>query len=576
MVDGRRVLAVSLLSLIAVSTIATMAATWWQVGLAGAGAGALAGAAIGSVVPGLGTAAGGAVGALLGFFTAELGYFLGQAPVSTNNQTNWNIYAYNVFQSIYSESLVVVDNQINQLNLLQQAQLPFVITAQKWEQVNYNVNDSPTSPYEVYQMLSQTGFLNYAAQLVGGSQTLWIGLQQQINTVDAQIGSHGLSISYNVNPNSTVTAVYAGYFSYSTMPTGIYIIVVGSATWSAGAAGGQVYEVTPNNQYIKVNSTTLNAGMYYVTTASSASVNVNPNDGMVLAFLYNASQSKWTPVSWSYNVPSSISLKYPNGTVISKNIPQPSEPLPLVVEQVAVAMIGAAQAEYTTLKALGFDTASQIPPNYELPTLNLNNGNFTPYNSSIQAYNLYMEEYLRELMQMQQTLSNLSASGRLYGLQSLTYNFSNPLSLYGQYGGFITNGTIVLPNGQTLSGMFLIQPYGGPLSLGPNGGTIGSGGAVAYQLIPLPNGQYALGTMYTLPPNTVVNGKVSNPGTLYPYSNPQPATYTATPNYTNPYYQSASNAFSNLVNYLASHPIVLLLTIAFVLIIVVIIIRSLA
>ena len=567
--DVKTVLAISLLSLLAIAEVAS-AATWWEVGIAGAGVGFLAGAAVGSVIPGLGTAAGAAVGTLLGFFAAELGYFLGQAPVSTSNQTDWNIYAYDAFQSIYSESLITQDNEINQLNLLQQAQLPFVITAQKWEQVNYNINVSPTSPYQVYQMLSQTGFLSYAAKLVGGSQALWIGLQAQINAVNGQINSHGLSIYYNVNPNSSVEYTV-------TSPT--YVIVVGTVTVYDPQADYDVYvyKVQPNGSttYASLSygqSVTLQQGIYLVTTYGE--IFINPNQGMALIFTY--SNGQWTAQSWSYNVPSSISLKYPNSTVVTKDIPQPNEPLPLAVEQVAIAMIGAAEAEYSTLKALGFSTASQIPPNYELPTLELNNGNFSPYNSSIQAYNLYMEEYLRELLQMQQTLQNLSASGRLNGLQSLEFNYSSPLSLYGQYGGFVTNGTIVLPNGQELSGLFLIQPYGGPLSLGPDGGTVGSGGAIAYQLIPLGNGEYALGTMYTLPPNTVINGKVSNPGTLYPYNNPQPATYTATANYTNPYYQSASNAFSNLVSYLEQHPIVLLLTIAFVLIIVVVIIRTLA
>ncbi len=86
-------------------------------------------------------------------------------------------------------------------------------------------------------------------------------------------------------------------------------------------------------------------------------------------------------------------------------------------------------------------------------------------------------------------LQTLSQQGKLAGLQQLTVNASNPLSVYGQYGGFVVeNGTIVLPNGQTLKGIFLIQPYGGPLTLMGNGGVIGSDGALAYQLVPVANG----------------------------------------------------------------------------------------
>ncbi len=53
--------------------------------------------------------------------------------------------------------------------------------------MNYNENISPTSPYEFYQMLSQTGFLGYAAKLVGGIQSLWITEQAEINSVNQQL-----------------------------------------------------------------------------------------------------------------------------------------------------------------------------------------------------------------------------------------------------------------------------------------------------------------------------------------------------------------------------------------------------
>ncbi len=85
-----------------------------------------------------------------------------------------------------------------------------------------------------------------------------------------------------------------------------------------------------------------------------------------------------------------------------------------------------------------------------------------------------------------------------------------------------------LPNGQQLHGLFLIQPYGGPLTLGSNGGVVGNGGAVAYSLVPLANGTYALGEEYTLQPGTIIGGHVLNPGTLGTVNNPQNANYLNT------------------------------------------------
>jgi len=192
----------------------------------------------------------------------------------------------------------------------------------------------------------------------------------------------------------------------------------------------------------------------------------------------------------------------------------------------------------------------------------------------LQAYNYYLALYTRELLQMNATLSALQKEGRLAGLQQLVFNATNPLQLYGQYGGFIANGSIVLPNGQMLSGLYLIQPYGGPLSLGPNGGLVNGSGALAFQLVRTANG-YALGTAYTLPPGTAVQAKVLNPGTLGVVNQPQKSDYYNVTTYTPPPSQSSSNVLNNLWGYLQSHPLVLILTIFFGLIIVVALIRAL-
>ena len=577
----RILLTIVFLSLLLTSEI-TAAYSWWQAGEA-AVAGAVTGAAVGSVIPGLGTLVGAGVGALAGFISDSVIQLLSGAPSTSQNATLWKIYAEDAFASISQQSQLIADQEISQVNLLQQAQLPFTLTAQKWEQVNYNENISPTSPYEFYQMLQQTGFLSYAAKLVGGTQSLWIAEQAEINAVNQQINPYGLSIQYNTNPNASVTVLAGNGGQY-------VLIVVGTVTAKINGQNIYIYTVTANGEQSYINTTgtyQLSAGVYILNTPGGYIANgppiqcliINPNQGMALIFSYSG--SSYTAYNWGFNEPSSISLTQSGvGTIESTNLPQPSVSLTYVAEQVAISMEGAAQTEYTVLKNLGYSNASQIPANMTLPTLNLNIGNFSNFTSSLQAYNLYLAMYTRELLQLEQTLQELDEEGKLAGLEELNFNATNPLSLYGQYGGFIENGTIVLPNGQTLHGLFLIQPYGGPLTLGSNGGTIGNGGAIAYQLVAEGNGTYGLGEEYTLPPGTVVSGKVQNPGTLGTVNNPQSSYYLNTTTYQMPYTQttpsSLSTAFSNLLSYLESHPIALLVTIFFVLIIIVVIIRAIA
>jgi hypothetical protein len=572
----RLILTVVLLSLFLSSEIAA-AFSWWQAA-GSAAAGAATGAVVGSVVPGLGTLVGAGVGALAGFISDSVVQLLSGAPSTSQNATLWKVYAEDAFTSISQQSQLIADQEISQVNLLQQAQLPFTLTAQKWEQVNYNENISPTSPYEFYQMLQQTGFLSYAAKLVGGTQSLWISEQAEINAVNQQINPYGFSIQYNTNPSGTVT-IYQLNGQYVVIVIGnITVALTGGSIpiYRATAQGLQTYTTVVTQNYY--GSTTLGSGVYVIDGNPYTCLEINPDQGMALVFSYSG--SSYTAANWGFAEPSSISLTQSGvGTLESTNLPQPSASLAVVAEQVAIAMEGAAQTEYTVLKQLGYSSASQIPANMTLPTLNLNIGNFSNFTSSLQAYNLYLSMYTRELLQLEQTLQELNQQGKLVGLQELNFNTTNPLSLYGQYGGFIENGTIVLPNGQELHGLYLIQPYGGPLSLGPNGGTIGSGGAIAYQLMAEGNGTYGLGEEFTLPSGTVVSGHVQNPGTLGTVNQPQNANYLNTTTYQMPYTttsSSLSTAFSNLLSYLESHPIALLVTIFFGLIIIVVIIRAIA
>jgi hypothetical protein len=217
-----------------------------------------------------------------------------------------------------------------------------------------------------------------------------------------------------------------------------------------------IYEVTSTNPqyYIKIigDPAVLQSGAYVINTNQyPITIYVNPNNGMALIFLYG--YNSYTPINWNYNTPTQIDFSAPGHFTQYTNIPQINGSLPYTAEQIAVSMLGAAETEYKTLKSMGYQDSSQIPANYSLPTIQLNIGNFTGYNSSLQAYNLYMAMYARELLQMNATLSALQKEGRLYGLSTLIFNATNPLQLYGQYGGFVENGSIILPNGQTYKGM---------------------------------------------------------------------------------------------------------------------------
>jgi len=559
-----------LLAFLLVSSISAMAYNWWEAA-ASAGTGAAVGGTVGFFVGGpLGSLAGAGIGALAGFIGSTITQLIPQAPTFSNNPSDWRAYAEDVYDVIAPQAQLVADNEINQVNLLKQSQPVFVETAQKWEQVNFNVQVPPTSPYEFYEMLQQTGFLDYAAKLIGGQEYLWIELQNSINSVNNQTEPYNYYIQFNKNPNDSVTVIL------NQVPNPYVIIVIGNVKVTPYYANNiKILQPTPNGTqlYTVLNSgqsVVLNSGAYIIT--DTVSLTINPNSGTALIFQYGyTSYSAW---NWNYNRPSIIQLWSGISVLHSANLPAPNGTLPYIVEQIAVSMLGAAETEYTTLQKLGYQSAAQIPLNYTLPAIELNVGNFTAYNDSLQAYNLYMAMYSRELLQMAQTLQQLQEQGRLQGLQQLVFNTSNPLQLYGQYGGFIANGSIILPNGQTLQGLYLIQPYGGPLTLSSNGGVVGSGGAVAYQLIPTSNG-YALGTMYTLPPGTAVQGNVLNPGTLGTYNQPQKADYlnetTPTPPSSS---SSSSSALNSIENYLLSHPLVLIGTALFVLIILVALIRA--
>jgi len=567
-----------LLAFFLVSSISAMAFNWWEAA-AGAGTGAAAGAVVGSLFPGLGTLAGAGIGALAGFIGASVTQLFGQAPTTSASFSTWYNYARNSAQTVYEESQLIADQEINQVNLLQTASMPFTIMAQKWEQVNYNINDTPSSPQEFYEMLSQTGFLDYARKLIGGTQSLWIDEQAMIGALNQQLSPYRMSISYNTDPSATTVISVS-----TTSSVYYYIIVLGQVNISSansleittisGSPPG-VQGSNGNFEYI------LNEGTYiiyfppYIPGYTLASIYMNPEQGAALIFRYDPSSNSYSPVNWGYNRPTTLTLNVNGNTNMTFNLPQTSASLPFVTEQIAVNMLGAAMSEYTVLKNLGYQYATQIPPNMMLPTIDLNVGNFSNFNSSLQAYNLYLAEYTRQLLQLQQTLQALAQEGKLAGLEELALNATNPLSVYGEYGGFIENGSIVLPNGQTLKGLYLIQPYGGPLSLSSNGGIVGNGGAVAYQLVPVGNGTYALGTLYTLPPGTAVQGSVKNPGTLYPVAQPHDADYLNVTAPTPPPSSSSSSVLNNVVSYLESHPLVLIATALFVLIILVALIRAL-
>ncbi len=75
-------------------------------------------------------------------------------------------------------------------------------------------------------------------------------------------------------------------------------------------------------------------------------------------------------------------------------------------------------------------------------------------------------------------------------------------------------------------------------------------------------------------PGTIVQGQVQNPGTLGTVNPLQKANYLNVTSYQVPFSTSAYSTFNNLMNYLESHPLVMLVTIFFVLIIIVVIIRA--
>jgi hypothetical protein len=562
-----------LLMFLLASSISVMAFNWWQ-SAEGAGAGAVVGAVVGSVFPGLGTLAGAGVGALAGFLGASVPQLFVRAPVTTTSFSAWYDYAKDSAQSIYEESELIADQEVDQVNLLQTASMPFTVTAQKWEQVNYNANNPPSSPQMFYQLLSQTGFLDYARKLVGGTQSLWVAEQGMINALNQQLKNYGLSISYNVDPNTTVTI-------QPNVPATYFVVVYGQVT------------VYPNGYIVNVttlagtppaiaNPFNLTDGAYVISFSfpqsailASPFIDVSPEQGAVLLFRYNPSADSFTPIQWGFDRPTSLYLEVNGGINTTYTLPATQASLPYTAEQVAINMLASAEAEYTVLKNLGYQSSSQIPPNMTLPTIELNIGNFSNFNTSLQAYNIYLAEYTRQLLQLQQTLQTLAQEGRLNGLEQLSTEVANPLTLYGKYGGFIVNGTISLPNGLDYNGLFLIQPYGGSLSLSSNGGMVGSGGAIAYQLIPVGNGTYGLGTMYLLQPGTVIQGNVANPGTLqstpplhvayyYNASAPQP-----------PPTDSGNGLLNSLVNYFKAHPLVFVVTALFVLIVLVAVIRSL-
>ncbi len=158
-----RLIFLILLAFLLVSSISAMAYNWWEAA-ASAGTGAAIGGTVGLFVGGpLGALAGAGIGALAGFIGNSIAQLIPQAPTFSSNPSDWKAYAQNAYAVVASQAQLVADNEINQVNLLKQSQPIFVETAQKWEQVNFNIQVPPTSPYEFYEMLQQTGFLSYAA-----------------------------------------------------------------------------------------------------------------------------------------------------------------------------------------------------------------------------------------------------------------------------------------------------------------------------------------------------------------------------------------------------------------------------
>lgn len=560
------------LATLVLSSITAMAFSWMQVG-AGALGGAVAGAIVGSLIPGIGSLIGAGVGALGGAFASIFDQLLFGAPTTSSNTTVWQNYAKNAFYQMYSESVSIADNEINIENVMKESSEVYIIAAQKYEQVNYNENISPTSPRGFYGLLVGTGFLQNAIQEIGAPQELWIEAQSQINSINSLIGPHtGWYISYNVNPNSTVSeSPFYGNF---------LMIVQGNITIFPDQSPAPNIDILcidgqPVNKVYSLPYT-LTTGYYFVSIYGYFGLSLNPNEGAALIFQYTG--SSYTPISIGFNVPSNIYLAGGGTTILSEPLPTVQVSTIYLAEEIALQMLAAAETEYTILKDLGYQNASQIPPNFQLPTLNLNAPlNFTNV-SSLQEYNLLMSEYLQYLLAINRTLSLLQSEGKLQGLQNLTFSFPSPLQLYGEEGGFLFTGAIQTPYGTLPYGLYLIQPYGGPLSLSSTGGVIPQGGAVAYTLIKTPNGGYVLGNYSILPPGSSLNGIVSNPGTLYPVaqiqniSNLPSVTFSPVTTTT----ASLSAAISSLEQYLLSHPLVLLITIFFVLIILVAIIKALS
>jgi hypothetical protein len=80
--------------------------------------------------------------------------------------------------------------------------------------------------------------------------------------------------------------------------------------------------------------------------------------------------------------------------------------------------------------------------------------------------------------------------------------------------------------------------------------------------------------MYTLQPGSVIQGHVLNPGTLGTVNQLNNSSYLNATSFKMPFSTSSSSTLNNLLKYLESHPLVLLITIFFGLIILLAIIRA--